>query len=100
MNLDNFIKNILKKTEDKNFSESEIYLNKSQNFEVRLYKGEIDYYEENEEYGLAFRGLHKGKMGYSYTEKLDESIINSILDNARNNALIMEDDKEEIFKGS
>lgn len=100
MEINEFMNRLLTESETEDFSESEIYLNKSKNFEIRLYKGEIDYYEENEEYGIAFRGKYNDKMGYSYTEKLDESIINSILDNAKNNALIMEDDKEEIFKGS
>ena len=100
MEINNFMNRLLTKSETGDFTESEIYLNKSKNFEIRLYKGEIDYYEENEEYGIAFRGKHNNKMGYSYTEKLEESIINSILDNAKNNALIMEEDKEEIFKGS
>jgi len=100
MNLDNFIKNILKKTEDKNFSESEIYLNKSQNFEVRLYQGEVDYYEENEEYGLAFRGEINNKMGYSYTEKFSDELIDDILTRAENNANIMDEEEEKIFSGS
>ncbi len=100
MEIKKFMNQLLAESKASDFSESETYLNKSKNFEIRLYKGEIDYYEENEEYGLAFRGLHKDKMGYSYTEKLDESIINTILDNAKNNALIMEDDQEKIFKGS
>lgn len=100
MEINEFMNRLLTESENEEFSESEIYLNKSKNFEIRLYKGEIDYYEENEEYGIAFRGKYNDKMGYSYTERLDESIINSILDNAKNNALIMEDDKEEIFKGS
>lgn len=100
MEINDFMNRLLVKSENGNFTESEIYLNKSKNFEIRLYKGEVDYYEENEEYGIAFRGKHNNNMGYSYTEKLDESVINSILNNAKNNALIMEEDKEEIFKGS
>lgn len=100
MEINEFMNRLLAESEVKDFSESEIYLNKSKNFEIRLYQGEIDYYEENEEYGIAFRGKHNDKMGYSYTERLDESIIKSVLDNAKNNSLIMEEDKEEIFKGS
>ncbi|MFO7815474.1 MAG: TldD/PmbA family protein [Halanaerobiales bacterium] len=100
MKINAFMNSLLAKSEAEDFSESEIYLNRSKNFEIRLYKGEIDYYEENEEYGIAFRGKHNDKMGYSYTERIDESIIKSVLDNAKNNALIMEEDKEEIFGGS
>ncbi|HKL12698.1 MAG TPA: TldD/PmbA family protein [Halanaerobiales bacterium] len=100
MELNEFMKEILNKSTENNFENSEIYLNKSENFEFRLYKGEVDYYEENEEYGVAFRGEYQDKMGYSYTERIDESVIDTILKNAKNNALIMDEDKEEIYSGS
>ncbi len=100
MEINEFMNRLLAESETEDFSESEIYLNRSKNFEIRLYKGEVDYYEENEEYGIAFRGEHNDKMGYSYTEKIDESIIKSVLDNAKNNAFVMEEEKEEIFGGS
>lgn len=100
MNLDKFMNETLKNAKKGDFTESEVYLNKSENFEFRLYKGEVDYYEENEEYGIAFRGKYNDKMGYSYTERIDNSVIETVLDNAKNNALIMDEDQEEIFKGS
>ena len=100
MELNEFMKEILNKSTENNFENSEIYLNKSENFEFRLYKGEVDYYEENEEYGVAFRGEYQDKMGYSYTERIEESVIDTILKNAKNNALIMDEDKEEIYSGS
>lgn len=100
MELNEFMEKLLKEADKNDFENSEIYLNKSENFEFRLYKGEVDYYEENEEYGVAFRGEHKNKMGYSYTEKIDEDVIANILKNAKNNALIMDEEQEEIFGGS
>lgn len=100
MKLDDFMREILNKSKDKDFSDSEVYLNKSENFEFRLYKGEVDYYEENEEYGVAFRGKYKDKMGYSYTEKIEESIIDDILENAKGNALIMDENQEKIHDTS
>jgi|AntRauTorcE11898_2_1112593.scaffolds.fasta_scaffold04651_2 PmbA protein len=95
MNKEKFMQVLLNKAKESNFKDSEVYLNQSENFEIRLYKGKVDYYEENEEYGIAFRGKDK-KMGYSYTEKLDEDIIDVLLNNAKNNAQIMEEDEEEI----
>jgi PmbA protein len=100
MELNEFMEKLLKEADKNDFENSEIYLNKSENFEFRLYKGEVDYYEENEEYGVAFRGEHNNKMGYSYTEKIDEDVIANILKNAKNNALIMDEEQEEIFGGS
>jgi PmbA protein len=95
MNKEKFMEKILNKAKQDNFNESEVYLNESENFEIRLYKGEVDYYEENEEYGIAFRGKDN-KMGYSYTEKLDDTVIDILLKNAKNNAQIMDEDEEEI----
>jgi len=100
MELNEFMEKVLTKAGKNDFENSEIYLNKSENFEFRLYKGEVDYYEENEEYGVAFRGEFNNKMGYSYTEKIDEDVIDNILKNAKNNALIMDEEQEEIFGGS
>src|SRR6056297_4254244 len=99
MELNTFMKEILKRADQNEFDNSEIYLNKSENFEFRLYKGEVDYYEENEEYGVAFRGEYQDKMGYSYTERIDQSIIDTVLKNAKSNAEIMDEEEEEIFAG-
>jgi len=95
MNKEKFMEKILNEAKENNFKDSEVYLNESENFEIRLYKGEVDYYEENEEYGIAFRGK-ASKMGYSYTEKLDDTVIDILLKNAKNNAQIMDEDEEEI----
>jgi len=99
MEINTFMKEILKRADQNEFDNSEIYLNKSENFEFRLYKGEVDYYEENEEYGVAFRGEYQDKMGYSYTERIDQSIIDTVLKNAKSNAEIMDEEEEEIFAG-
>ncbi len=96
MNKEKFMEKILNEAKQDNFKDSEVYLNESENFEIRLYKGEVDYYEENEEYGIAFRGKDN-KMGYSYTEKLDDTVIDILLKNAKNNAQIMDEDEEEII---
>ena len=96
MNKEKFMEKVLNKAQKDDFKDSEVYLNESENFEIRLYKGEVDYYEENEEYGIAFRGKDN-KMGYSYTEKLDNTVIDILLKNAKNNAQIMDEDEEEIY---
>ncbi|MCF8008911.1 MAG: TldD/PmbA family protein [Halanaerobiales bacterium] len=100
MKIDNFMNGLLKKAKSNDFVDSEVYLNRSKNFEIRLYKKVIDYYEENEEYGLSFRGLNKDKMGYSYSEKFNQDTIDTLLDNALKNAQIMDEDEEEIYSGS
>ena len=70
-------------------------------FECMIFKGEIDSYETSEEGGLGFRGLYNGKMGYAYTEKIEEASIPFLIDSAKANADVLdEDDGTDIFEGS
>ena len=70
-------------------------------FDVMIFKGEIDSYETSEEGGLGFRGLYNGKMGYAYTEKIEEASIAFLIDSAKANADVLdEDDGTDIFEGS
>ena len=39
---------------------------------------EIDRYNISETEGLSLRGINDGKLGYSYTEKVDESSIDML----------------------
>src|SRR5699024_11147862 len=50
--------------------------------------------------GVSLRGLYDGKMGYAYTEKLEEDSIVYLLENAKENAALMESEPEELFAGS
>ena len=66
-----------------------------------IFEGEIDSYETSEEGGLGLRGLYNGKMGYAYTEKIEEASIPFLIDSAKANADVLdEDDGTTIFEGS
>lgn len=79
----------------------EVYIESSKQIEIKVFNGEIDKYSISESGGLSLRGIHNGKMGYSYTEKIDESSIDMIVNEAYENAKYIDtEDKEEIFKGS
>src|SRR5690606_10249270 len=55
----------------------------------------------SQEGGISFRGIYKGQMGYAYTEKIDESAVEILVEIAKENAEIVESaDEEIIFKGS
>lgn len=83
------------------FIESEMYYEKSSSFNCSVFQGEIDSYETSEESGVGFRGLYEGKMGYAYTEKVDEDSISFLIHRAKENAMILdEDDGTTIFGGS
>jgi len=83
------------------FTDVEMYYEKKEVFGCQVYKGEIDQYEIAEDGGVSFRGIINGKMGYAYSEKIDDASIPFLLDNAKENTQIMYDEhNEEIFSGS
>lgn len=83
------------------FVDMEVYVASRNQFRIGLFKTEIDSYTLAESRGLSFRGIINGKMGYSFTENLDEDSINMLLKDAASNAEIIDsDDVEEIFAGS
>lgn len=86
---------------DSGFTDVEIYFEKKEVFGCKVYKGEIDHYEIAEDGGVSFRGIINGKMGYAYSEKIEDASIPFILDNAKENTRIIADEGvEEIFSGS
>ncbi|MBU5292665.1 TldD/PmbA family protein [Anaerosalibacter bizertensis] len=79
----------------------EVFIENGKEIEIDVFEGELNKYNIAESGGLSLRGISNGKMGYSYTEKIDESsidlIINDVIENSK---YIDSPDKEEIFSGS
>ncbi len=100
MKLEKFKKELLDKAEKFGFESSEIFINESNSFDLRVFQQEVDHYSINEDKGLSFRGFLDGKLGYSYTEKMDENSIDMLLENAKQNAEIIDKKEGEIFSGS
>lgn len=101
MNIINFKDKLFKLGSEQGFTDMEIYFNASNNFSVKIFKGEVDNYSVADESGLAFRGLYNGKMGYAFTEKVDDTSLDILIEEAKGNAMIIEDEDEvEIFSGS
>lgn len=79
----------------------EAFLLKDKELSIEIYKGEIDKYSVAESGGLSLRGISNGKMGYSYTEKIEEDsfdmLIHEVLENGR---YIESSDDEIIYSGS
>lgn len=83
------------------FEDMEVYYQKNKSFNVKIFESEIISYSISEQEGLSFRGLFDKKMGYAYTEKVDESSVEMLIKEARVNAEIIDSDDEEfIFEGS
>lgn len=101
MKLKEFKEKLFNKAKKYGFKDIEIFINESESFDLRVFEQDIDHYSINEDEGLSFRGIYKGKMGYAYTEKLDKEAIDMLIENASQNAQIIDKkEEEEIFTGS
>ncbi|HWI50210.1 MAG TPA: TldD/PmbA family protein [Rummeliibacillus sp.] len=101
MKLKEFQEQLLLDAQNAGFKEVELYYEHKESFQCMVFEGEIDSYETSEDGGLGLRGLFNGKMGYSYTEKIDEDSISFLIESAKANAAILdEDDGSDIFEGS
>lgn len=83
------------------FDDMEAYIETSKAISIAVFEGQVDKYSIAESGGLSFRGVSNNKMGYSYTEKLDETSIAMLIEEAYENASFIEStEDEEIFGGS
>lgn len=95
-----FKNKLFKVARDEGFTDFELYYASGESFRVNIYKKEIDSYSVNATKGLGFRGIYEGRMGYAYTEILDEEAVNMLVKSAKINATIIEnDDIETIYAG-
>lgn len=85
----------------KGFDDCELFFTKKKEFDVTSFNQEIDSFSSSETQGLSFRGIYKGKMGYSYAEILDDSSVKILVEQAFENAQSVDsEDKEFIHDGS
>ena len=83
------------------FEDMETYIEKTKTIEMSVFNGELDKYNISDTEGMSFRGIHNDKMGYSYTEKVDESSIDMLVNEAYENGKYIDAlEKEIIFSGS
>jgi PmbA protein len=101
MDIREFKEKLFSKAELSGLKEYEIFYSKNENFSINVYNSEIDKYSVSGTMGVGFRALITGKMGYAYTEKLDEEsiefLIQSVLDNASS---VENEDKEFIYNNT
>lgn len=101
MDVAQFQQRLFAKGRETGCSNMEIYYEQVRSTTVRVSKGEIDAYTIKESGGLSFRGEFDGKMGYAYSEQIDERAIDYLIREARNNAEVMESkENDELFAGS
>ena len=81
------------------FSDCEVYYSESNSFAVKIFGGEIAEYKNADCAGLSFRGT-KNRMGYAFTEKLDDTVIPGLIKNAADNAGVIEEKEiEKLYAG-
>ena len=92
---------IFQKGREEGFGDMELHFESNKKFSCMVFDGEVDDYSIAVEGGIGFRGIYNDKMGYSYTEKVDETSVNTLVYGAKTNAqMIDSSDLEEIFEGS
>lgn len=100
MDLTLLIDEILIRGKEK-FDDLEVFILKGKSIDIKVFQGQVDKYNIAETGGLSLRGIKDGKMGYSYTEKLDESSIDMLIDEALENSKYIDmADGDEIYSGS
>lgn len=91
---------LFKKAKEEGFTECEIYYIDRESLSITIYQEEVDKYNLNKTFGLSFRGKIDDKMGYSYTEILDEEAVGMLVKNAKAGAKAIEsEDIQFIYEG-
>ncbi|MCL2407231.1 MAG: TldD/PmbA family protein [Defluviitaleaceae bacterium] len=84
----------------KGFADCELYASQGDSFRVMVFRGEVQDYTNAGNAGVSFRGTYKGKIGYAYSEKMGDDVIDFLIQNAAANAEINEDvDIEKLYPG-
>lgn len=95
-----FKEKLFKEAKSKGFDECEIYYIDRESINITVYEQEIDKYNLNTTFGVSFRGMYNKKMGYSYTEIMDDDAITMLIKNAIECAKTIESDDEQfIYEG-
>ena len=100
MELKIFVDQLFAEAKKVGFVECEVYYVDRESLSINVYKEEVEKYNLNTSYGLSFRGKMGDRIGYSYTEILDEEAIHMLVNKAKENVLAIEsDDIQFIYDG-
>lgn len=100
MELNIFVKKLFKEAKNAGFKEYEAYYVDRESLSINVYKEEVEKYSLNNSYGFSFRGKIGDRIGYSYTEILDEDAIKLLVNKAKENVLAIDsDDVQFIYEG-
>lgn len=100
MELNIFINKLFQEAKNNGFNEYEVCYVDRESLSINAYNEEVEKYNLTTSYGLSFRGKINDKIGYSYTEILDDDAINMLVKNAKESALVIEnEDIQFIYEG-
>ena len=88
--MDRHIEKLFEKGRIRGFDDQEIYHESAKSLRISVYQGEVEKFNMSEQGGLSYRGITGGKMGYAYTEILDENALDMLVDEAYSNAAVIE----------
>ena len=84
----------------RNIESLELYVYEKEEIEFGLFHGEIDKYNVASLKTVSARGIYKGQMGYTTSEKftpgMEKSIVNSLIKNA---SMISSKEENVIYPG-
>lgn len=93
-----FIDKLFEKASLKGIDEFEIYFLSNLNTSIKIYQGKIENFSNNQNQGISFRGMIDGKMGYSYSESMENEDIDFLINEVIENASCIESlDKQFIY---
>jgi len=101
MEIQEFQQELFKQGQRRGFQEMEIFYSSKKSTTIKVLDQAVKDCVITEQGGISFRGIYQNKMGYSYTEKIDEQSITFLVEEAIANADMIEtDDAEELYAGA
>lgn len=94
-----FQKQLMEQALKRGMEDCEVYYAGGKSFEVMIQEQEIAHFENSIQRGVSFRGIYQGRMGYAYTEWLEQEAIDYLIAEAIQNALIIEEEEKELLYG-
>ena len=99
MDMQKFKTKLFEAAKNAGLDEYELYAKRNTSFGVNIFEKEIDEYKSEQSFGVCFRGKIGGKMGYAFSEKIDDTVIGFLVDSVKQNASVIEDPEEEFIYG-
>ena len=90
MDFNTFKSLVIAKCAEMGIEEYELYYTTAESTSVSVFQQEINEFTSAREGGLCFRCIVNGKMGYASTEALNEATARSVVEQAADNASVLE----------